>query len=76
MAGGLCIQSVTLTPNPIQTGGKFKIAVEIYALYPSASTFPGADTYPCNDPYKIPGSYPGSSTYAGSELLPGADIIL
>ena len=34
MADSIYIQSVSITPNPVTAGGKIKIEVEIYPLYP------------------------------------------
>lgn len=69
----LYIQSVTITPNPVQTGGQFKIEVEFYALYPSTDSYPGSDTYPGS--YNLmDGTYPDKDTLPGADTLPGFDI--
>lgn len=69
----ICIESVTITPNPVMVVGKYKIEVEIYALYPSAETYPGADTYPGS--YNLwAGTYPDAETLPGADTLPGPDI--
>lgn len=69
----LCIESVTITPNPVQTKGRFKIEVEFYALYPSSETYPGQDTYPGSYNF-MRGTYPGADTFPGPDMLPGPDI--
>lgn len=69
----ICIESVTITPNPVQAGAKYKIEVEIYALYPSSETYPGTDTYPGSYNF-LAGTYPEAETLPGPDALPGPDI--
>ncbi len=49
MAETVVINAVTLTPNPVTTGNKYTISVDIYVLYPSGSVYPAATLYPTPD---------------------------
>ena len=42
----LYIQSVTITPNPVNVKAQYKIEVEIYTLFPAADLYPALDLYP------------------------------
>ena len=46
MADSIYIQSVSITPNPVTAGGKIKIEVEIYTLYPQTTLYPATTLYP------------------------------
>lgn len=43
----LCIEAVTLSPNPAAPAGAVLVSVEVYAVYPADDTFPADDMYPC-----------------------------
>ena len=49
MADSIYIQSVSITPNPVTAGGKIKIEVEIYTLYPQTTLYPATTLYPGED---------------------------
>lgn len=64
---GIYIKSVQITPNPVQTNGKFKIEVEIYTLFPAADLYPALDLYPGADLFTL---YPGNDLYPGTDIYP------
>lgn len=62
----ICIESVAITPNPVVAGGKFKIEVKLYELYPAADLYPATNLYPGEDLFGLfPADYilPGTDTY-------------
>lgn len=63
----LYIQSVTITPNPVQAGEKIKIEVEIYTLFPASGLYPALDLYPGADLFGI---YPAADLYPGNDVYP------
>lgn len=63
----LYIQSVTITPNPVATGGQFKIEVEIYTLFPAADLYPALNLYPGDDLF---GLFPQEDIYPGTDIYP------
>lgn len=63
----ICIESVTITPNPVVVGSKYKIEVEIYALYPATDLFPATNVYPGADPFGI---FPAADLYPENNLYP------
>lgn len=64
---GIYVQSVTITPNPVQAGGRFKIEVEIYTLFPAADLYPALDLYPGEDLF---GLFPQDDIYPGTDIYP------
>jgi len=67
MAEDIYIQSITLTPNPVQTGAQVVIEVEIYTLYPATNLYPAVDLYPGADIFTL---YPATNLYPETELYP------
>jgi len=67
MAEDSYIQSITLTPNPVQTGAQVVIEVEIYTLYPAMDLYPATDLYPGIDLFTL---YPATNLYPETELYP------
>lgn len=63
----LYIQSVTITPNPVQAGEQFKIEVEIYTLFPAADLYPALDLYPGEDLF---GLFPQEDIHPGTYIYP------
>lgn len=61
------IESVAMTPNPVQAGAQFKIEVEIYALYPATDLYPAQDLYPGMDLFTL---YPATDLYPNNDLYP------
>ena len=53
MAGSIYIQAVSITPNPVNAGGKIKIEVEIYTLLPTLTLYPAEDLYPGADLFTL-----------------------
>lgn len=46
MENELCIESVTITPNPVYALQELLIEVEIYTLFPAEDVYPSEDLYP------------------------------
>lgn len=70
----IVINSVSLNPSTVNTGGQFVISVEIFILYPSNNLYPSEDLYPTSDngakkqeTYQL---YPDSSAYPADGLYP------
>lgn len=63
----ICIESVRITPNPVQTGAKFTISVEIYTLYPAENLYPETGLYPGADLFTL---YPATDIYPETNLYP------
>lgn len=63
----LYIQSVTITPNPVQTNAQFKIEVEIYTLFPAVDLYPALDLYLGDDLF---GLFPQEDIYPGTDIYP------
>lgn len=63
----LCIQSVTITPNPVVTKAQYKIEVEIYTLFTAADLYPALDLYPGEDLFSL---FPEETLYPGTDLYP------
>ena len=61
------IESVAMTPNPVQTGTQFKIEVVIYTLYPATDLYPAQDLYPGMDLFTL---YPATDLYPNNDLYP------
>ena len=67
MAGSIYIQAVSITPNPVNAGGKIKIEVEIYTLLPALSLYPDEDLYPGADLFTL---CPDTGIYPATDLYP------
>ena len=63
----ICIESVTITPNPCTCGAKILIQVELYSLYPATDLHPALDLYPGADLFNL---YPEEALYPGTDLYP------
>lgn len=63
----LYIQSVTITPNPVQTDAQFKIEVVIYTLFPALDLYPTLDLYPGEDLF---GLFPQEDIHPGTDIYP------
>lgn len=63
----LCVESVVITPNPVTAGGKIKIEVKLYDLYPALDLYPAEDLYPGEDLF---GMFPADYIYPGNDEFP------
>ncbi len=61
------IQSVTITPNPVQVKGSYKIEVEIYTVFPALNLYPATDLYPGADLFTL---YPADNIFPGNDIYP------
>ena len=68
------INSVTITPNVVNTGGSFIVSVEIYVLYPANNVYPSEDLYPTPDTGALKKDtyvlYPDDVIYPSDALFP------
>ena len=67
MAGSIYIQAVSITPNPVNAGGKIKIEVEIYTLLPTLTLYPASNLYPGADLFTL---CPATNIYPGADIVP------
>ena len=67
MAGSIYIQAVSITPNPVNAGGKIKIEGEIYTLLPTLTLYPAEDLYPGADLFTL---CPDTGIYPATDLYP------
>lgn len=63
----ICIDSVTITPNPVMAGAQFKIEVELYTVFPATNLYPALDLYPAADIFSL---YPHAACYPDNNLYP------
>lgn len=67
MEESLYIESITITPNPVQTGAQFKIEVVIYTLFPRIDLYPANNLYPGADLLTL---FPEPDLCPGTDLYP------
>ncbi|MDD3253837.1 MAG: hypothetical protein PHV18_14915 [Lachnospiraceae bacterium] len=61
------IEAVTITPNPVDAGARFKVEVEIYTLYPAENLYPAISLYPGEDLFTL---CPATDIYPENNLYP------